>query len=405
MAYVISIDTEPETVNALRAEGHTVDLGDFGYRTGRQNLFAPPHESDLLICDLRRPACFNATNWGPNGLNDNFRCKIEKSINNDMYRDTNGQLRPVYELIKPSHIGKGPPGTFGPNDIFKAIDQGGVPMLIFLNPEWMRHIAYSSPNFFEIFWRFERTKATKLELTPVFKDAFPEGQDYIKLALPLEFHITETRASSGKQFSNFALVKNVISQVFGEVILLERGCIWALPQFTDNAEVCKIILKRLDSFVKFQSSILGFEEIESRQLQDAGPDIRDIFISYASEDRDEIARPLAEALIKKDITVWFDEYELTLGDNLRRKIEEGLKNSRFGITILSHHFFTKRWPQIELDGLFALEAGSKKILPVWHKISERDIREYSPVLAGRLGISTSKGLEAIVEAVQKAIKK
>jgi hypothetical protein len=76
MAYVISIDTEPETVEALRAEGHAVEMGEIGYRTGQQLLVAPPHESDLLICDLRRPACFDATNWGP-GRNDNFRCKIE----------------------------------------------------------------------------------------------------------------------------------------------------------------------------------------------------------------------------------------------------------------------------------------------------------------------------------------
>ena len=42
---------------------------------------------------------------------------------------------------------------------------------------------------------------------------------------------------------------------------------------------------------------------------------RDVFISHASEDKDEIARPLADELIRRGLKVWFDEYELVLGDS------------------------------------------------------------------------------------------
>jgi hypothetical protein len=197
---------------------------------------------------------------------------------------------------------------------------------------------------------------------------------------------------------------NTISQEFGEVIILEKGSIWALPQFIDNAKVCKGLLNRLDSFIKFQSSILGKDVIESKQIPYEELDIRDAFISYASEDREKIALPIAEALKDKGLSIWFDEHELTLGDSLRAKIEEGLKISRFGVTILSHHFFKKRWPQMELDGLLALEKGTKKILPIWHELSEENVREYSPILAGRLGIPTSKGIDAVAEAILKAVK-
>jgi TIR domain len=69
----------------------------------------------------------------------------------------------------------------------------------------------------------------------------------------------------------------------------------------------------------------------------------DVFISHASEDKDFV-RPLAEVLQKSGLSVWYDEFALKVGDSLRRKIDEGLAKSRYGIVILSHAFFTKNWP-------------------------------------------------------------
>jgi hypothetical protein len=131
--------------------------------------------------------------------------------------------------------------------------------------------------------------------------------------------------------------------------------------------------------------------------------IRDVFISHASEDKEEIARPLVETLKKRGLSVWFDEYELTLGDPLRRKIEEGLRVSRFGVAILSENFFHKRWPQQELDALFAQEDQSKKILPVWHRLSATDIAHYAPLLADRLAVSTDKGLDRVADDILRAV--
>ena len=68
--------------------------------------------------------------------------------------------------------------------------------------------------------------------------------------------------------------------------------------------------------------------------------------------------------------MWIDESELFVGDSLRAKIDEGLAQSQFGIVILSPSFFSKHWPQAELDGLAAREAnGEKRILPVWHNLT------------------------------------
>lgn len=55
----------------------------------------------------------------------------------------------------------------------------------------------------------------------------------------------------------------------------------------------------------------------------------DVFISHASEDKDEVVRPLANALREKGIKVWYDEFEMKIGDSLRRKIDKGLANKPF----------------------------------------------------------------------------
>lgn len=132
----------------------------------------------------------------------------------------------------------------------------------------------------------------------------------------------------------------------------------------------------------------------------------DIFIAHASEDKEEIARPLFHALEKKNLSVWIDEFELKLGDNLRRKIEEGLVNSKYGVVILSPSFFAKAWPQAELDGLFKLEMshGSKRILPIWHNIDEKEVINHLPILAGRVAVKTSEGINTIVDEILNAIQ-
>jgi formylglycine-generating enzyme required for sulfatase activity len=130
----------------------------------------------------------------------------------------------------------------------------------------------------------------------------------------------------------------------------------------------------------------------------------DAFISHAWEDKESFARPLARALQAHGLRVWFDEFTLTVGDRLRRSIDHGLANSQYGIVILSPHFFAKEWPQQELDGLAQRESGGEKvILPVWHNVTAEDVRKYSPALADRIGVSSSRGLEQVVAELLQAM--
>ena len=125
----------------------------------------------------------------------------------------------------------------------------------------------------------------------------------------------------------------------------------------------------------------------------------DVFICHASEDKDAVARPLAEALREAGIQVWYDAFTLKLGDSLRRSIDRGIAESRFGVVILRPSFFQKEWPQHELDGLVSREIdGEKVILPVWHEISRKEIMQYSPSLADKIAVPTDKGLDPVVKA-------
>jgi TIR domain len=131
----------------------------------------------------------------------------------------------------------------------------------------------------------------------------------------------------------------------------------------------------------------------------------DVFISHASEDKEGFARPLAEGLTKRGLKVWFDEFTLTVGDSLRRSIDRGLAQSRFGVVVISPDFLRKEWPQKELDGLVAREVdGVKVILPVWHRIRAKEIRAYSPTLADRVAASSDKGLDQFIAELIRAIR-
>lgn len=117
----------------------------------------------------------------------------------------------------------------------------------------------------------------------------------------------------------------------------------------------------------------------------------DVFISYASEDKLTVARPLAANLVALGLRVWFDEFELHVGDSLRRSIDQGLIQSHFGVVIFSKNFFSKQWPQYELDALTAREIEERKvILPIWHDISKKQILQFSPRLADKHALSTGQ---------------
>jgi len=131
----------------------------------------------------------------------------------------------------------------------------------------------------------------------------------------------------------------------------------------------------------------------------------DVFISHASEDKDEVVRPLAFALISEGLTVWYDEFEMKIGDSLRRKIDMGLANSRFGIVVLSKDFIRKGWTNYELDGIITKSVSQEQVLlPIWHNLTKKEVIDFSPSLADKLARNTSSfTVEEIASEIAEVI--
>ena len=224
-------------------------------------------------------------------------------------------------------------------------------------------------------------------------------------------------------------VKNEANQIFGDIRRQNEYLTKQVEQFNASAQtqIMQLLsnrrakLKKNSEFV----SALGLPVKESKPSrsepsQSSHPasgvpptapksvqsSAWDVFIAHASEDKEAFVRDLAVALAAKGLKVWYDEFTLTLGDSLRRSIDHGLTNSRFGIVVLSKNFFSKEWPQRELDGLVTKEVISGKlILPVWHNVSKEDVASFSPILADRLAVTSGKGIEHVVNEILIAIKK
>lgn len=130
----------------------------------------------------------------------------------------------------------------------------------------------------------------------------------------------------------------------------------------------------------------------------------DVFICHASEDKNAIARPLAEKLVSIGVRVWYDEFSLKWGDKLMSSITKGLKSSKFGIVIFSPSFFGKKWTQMELDALIELSSpGENKILPLLHDLTHEQLAEQQPMLTGIVSRSTTMGVDALASEIKNLV--
>jgi hypothetical protein len=153
-----------------------------------------------------------------------------------------------------------------------------------------------------------------------------------------------------------------------------------------------------------------FEDVEM-PLQGTAPRSphlmqHDVFICHASEDKEAVARPLAEALREQHIDVWYDEFSMKVGDSLREAIDRGLASARYGVVVVSPSFFTKRWTQRELNGLVAREMSEdrKLVLPVWHDVELSDVVKHSPPLGDIIATRSSFGLDRMCADLIRTIR-
>jgi hypothetical protein len=137
------------------------------------------------------------------------------------------------------------------------------------------------------------------------------------------------------------------------------------------------------------------ENVESRANQ---PDLRDVFLCHAWDDRLGAAKTLHDLLEQRGVKVWFSEKDAGLGTPLLRAIDKGLANSRVGIVLVTPALL-RRLPNesiadIELSALLARE----RLVPVVHETTFDDLRRVSPLLASRTGLDTAEEPMAEVAA-------
>ncbi|MCU7977052.1 DUF1883 domain-containing protein [Shewanella sp. SP2S2-4] len=139
---------------------------------------------------------------------------------------------------------------------------------------------------------------------------------------------------------------------------------------------------------------------------ESGEETHDVFISHASEDKDDFVRPLADALIVQGLNVWYDEMTLRIGDSLRQKIDKGLANSKVGLVVLSPSFIKKGWTNYELDGIVTRTvSGEQVLLPIWHNITKQQVVDFSPSIADKVARSTATHtIEEIAIEIAELIK-
>ena len=115
----------------------------------------------------------------------------------------------------------------------------------------------------------------------------------------------------------------------------------------------------------------------------------DVFISHASEDKDTIVRALAERLDALQVRVWYDEFSLKVGDSLSASIDMGLRDSRYGIVVLSKAFLQKQWTEYEYRSMISRQVnGERVILPIWNGVTRDEIKEFSLFLSDILALNT-----------------
>jgi hypothetical protein len=116
------------------------------------------------------------------------------------------------------------------------------------------------------------------------------------------------------------------------------------------------------------------------------------FVSYDARNREQIARPIAARLSAIGEPVWFDDFNLRPGDNLRQTIEDGLRKCRQCVLLVTKELLSNEaWAKVEFDAIFSREVSEKRkiIVPVWVDVTRNEVDAFSMSLANKFAVLTS----------------
>lgn len=126
------------------------------------------------------------------------------------------------------------------------------------------------------------------------------------------------------------------------------------------------------------------------------PDLRDVFLCHAWDDRQGAAKELHELLVAAGVKVWFSEKDLGLGVPMMRAIDKGLANSRIGLVLVTPALLARLPKESVADKELSTLLAGNRLIPIVHTTTYEALRNVSPMLASRSGLDTAEDSMAVV---------
>lgn len=136
------------------------------------------------------------------------------------------------------------------------------------------------------------------------------------------------------------------------------------------------------------------QTLETRAAEQ--PDLRDVFLCHAWDDRQGPAKELHELLVKAGVKVWFSEKDLGLGVPMMRAIDKGLANSRIGLVLVTPALLVRLPKESVADKELSTLLAGNRLIPIVHNTTYEALRNVSPMLASRSGLDTAEDSMAVV---------
>lgn len=128
------------------------------------------------------------------------------------------------------------------------------------------------------------------------------------------------------------------------------------------------------------------------------PDLRDVFLCHAWDDRQGAAKELHDLLVSRGVSVWFSEKDLGLGVPMMRAIDKGLANSRIGLVLVTPALLIRLPNEGIADKELSALLARDQLVPIVHNTTYDALRAVSPLLGSRSGLSTAEDTMANVAA-------
>lgn len=136
------------------------------------------------------------------------------------------------------------------------------------------------------------------------------------------------------------------------------------------------------------------QTVEKRAMEQ--PDLRDVFLCHAWDDRQGAAKELYDLLVQAGVKVWFSEKDLGLGVPMMRAIDKGLANSRIGLVLVTPALLNRLPKESIADKELSTLLAGNQLIPIVHNTTYDALRNVSPMLASRSGLDTLEDSMSIV---------